>query len=181
MPRSYTLTLVSEYAIDQTETSEISRLLDECFPDTFDGRSYFKQLPHFRYLAYQDEKIVGQLGIDHRVINIEGKIVRIFGLIDLCVLPAYRRSGIASNLLHTAEMQARCAQVDFLVLMGDNDTIYKAHGFNRVSPAMTKWLAVENVESVSIIERDLSDFFLVKSLSTEEWPKGKIDMLGYLF
>ncbi|MDC9589619.1 GNAT family N-acetyltransferase [Xenorhabdus sp. XENO-10] len=151
------------------------------FPDTFDGRSYFKQLPHFRYLIFQDDTLIGHMGIDHRVIKIGGETVRILGVIDLCVKPSHRCIGIATNLLKTIEQLAATSNVEFLVLMGDNDALYKANGFKRVTPAITKWFAVEDVESISLIERDLSDCFLVKAMRDKDWPNGKIDMLGYLF
>lgn len=177
----YKLCLINEYEICTAMIVDISSLLDECFPNTFDGRSYFKQLPHFRFMAYQNDILIGHMGVDHRVIKVGGEAVRIFGVIDLCVKPSHRRVGIAGNLLNAVEMLAVTSNVEFLVLMGDTYSLYKANGFERVAPAITKWLAVENEESISLIERDLSDCFLVKAMRSRAWPGGKIDMLGYLF
>ncbi|OXS99072.1 GNAT family N-acetyltransferase [Notoacmeibacter marinus] len=181
MANDYRVKCVPEYEIDTRTASQIVALLDESFPDTFDGRTYFKQLPHFRYLAFEGETVIGQLGVDHRVIRVGGNIIRIFGIIDLCVRLAHRGAGLASDLLKQVESLAAASNVDFLVLMGDVDTLYIANGFHHVNPAMTKWLAVEDVESVTIIERDLSDCFLVKPLRHTRWPVGNIDMIGYLF
>lgn len=181
MPNDCSLISVNEYEIDPDKTIQIARLLDECFPNTFDSRSYFKQLPHFRYLMLLNDTLIGHMGVDHRVIKVGGTIIRIFGIIDLCVTPLHRHSGIAGSLLHSVETLAEKSNVEFLVLMGDNDTLYKSNGFERISPAITRWFAVEDVESISVIERDLSDCFLIKGMKTQNWPKGKIDMLGYLF
>lgn len=52
MTHEYQVKLLSEYEIDTTTNTKIARLLDECFPDVFEGRSFFKQLPHFRYVAF---------------------------------------------------------------------------------------------------------------------------------
>ncbi|PKA41561.1 GNAT family N-acetyltransferase [Rhizobium sullae] len=181
MANNYIVKFTPEYEIDAPTTAQIAALLDESFPDTFDGRTYFKQLPHFRSLAFEGETVIGQAGVDHRVIRAGGKIIRIFGVIDLCVTPAHRGVGVAGDLLKQVESLALASNVDFLVLMGDVDTLYIANGFRRIDPAMTKWLAVEDVESVAVIERDLSDCFLVKPVRGESWPIGQIDMLGYLF
>lgn len=181
MANDYNVKGITEYEIDTKTATQIVALLDESFPDTFDGRTYFKQLPHFRYLVFERETLIAQLGVDHRVIRAGGKIIRIFGIIDLCVTPAHRGFGLAANLLKQVESLAGASNVDFLVLMGDVDTLYVANGFHHVHPAITKWLAVEDVESVSVIERDLEDCFLVKPLRGENWPAGQIDMLGYLF
>lgn len=181
MANDYSVKLVPEYEIDAQTTAQIVALLDESFPDTFDGRTYFKQLPHFRYLAFEGETLIGQTGVDHRVVRAGGKIIRIFGIVDLCVTPARRGSGLAGNLLRQVESLAAVSNVDFLVLIGDIDTLYITNGFQHVGPALTKWLAVEEIESVAVIERDLSDCFLVKPVRGGIWPIGPIDMLGYLF
>ncbi|ANP89348.1 GNAT family N-acetyltransferase [Rhizobium leguminosarum] len=181
MANDYGVKFVPEYEMDAQTTAQVTALLDESFPDTFEGRTYFKQLPHFRYLVFEGETVIGQVGVDHRVIRAGGKIVRIFGVIDLCVTPAHRGAGVAGNLLKHVERLAAASNVDFLVLMGDVDSLYIANGFRHVDPAMTKWLAVEDVESVAVIERDLSQCFLVKPMRGENWNIGQIDMLGYLF
>lgn len=108
-------------------------------------------------------------------------MISIAGLIDLCVQTDRRGQGLGSRLLTEAELQAREAGVAFMVLMADRYDLYETHGFHRIEPAMTKWLAIEERASVSLIELDLSDCFMAKSLSGERWPQGVIDLLGYLF
>ncbi|WP_410985773.1 hypothetical protein [Bacillus cereus] len=45
--------MVFEYEIDQKLRLAIQRLLVECFEESYPReRIYFKQLPHFRLLAY---------------------------------------------------------------------------------------------------------------------------------
>jgi len=154
---------------------------EECFPETFEGRTYFKQLPHVRLLAKEGESIVGQVGIDGRVVNVEGTSVSIFGLIDLAVHPARRGKRVGTLLLAEAERIARVCEREFLVLMANRHDLYLKEGYVRVQPALTKWLAIEDRQSVELTDQDLGDCFLVKPLTERTWPAGKIDMLGYLF
>lgn len=119
------------------------------------------------------------MGIDARIVNVGGEALSIFGVVDLCVRSKRRREGIASALLKKVEELAH--KRDFLVLMADDDRLYCRHGYYRVTPARTCWLAIEDRTSYGLIERDLSDCFMVKPLSNRHWPSGRIDLLGYLF
>ena len=170
-----------EYAISAEVCSQLRLLLDECFPDTFEGRTYFKQLPHMRLLALDGDSVVGQVGIDGRVVNVGGAIVSIFGLIDMAVHPARRGKHVGTLLLAEAERIARACEREFLVLMADRHELYLKEGYRRVQPAITKWLAIENRHSVELTVQDLSECFMVKPLTERTWPVGMIDMLGYLF
>jgi predicted N-acetyltransferase YhbS len=170
-----------EYAISGEVCSQLRLLLDECFPDTFEGRTYFKQLPHLRLLAMDGGAVIGQVGIDARVINVGGAIVPIFGLIDLAVHPARRGKRVGTLLLGESERIARFYEREFLVLMADRHDLYLKEGYRRVQPALTKWLAIEDRQSVELTIQDLSNCFMAKPLTEKRWPAGMIDMLGYLF
>ena len=171
----------SEYAISNEMLSQLRILLDESFPETLEGRTYFKQLPHVRLLAMDGGSLIGQVGIDGRVVNVGGAVVSIFGLIDLAVHPARRGQGVGTLLLAEAERIARASKREFLVLMADRYDLYLKEGYSRVQPALTKWLAIEDRNSIALISKDLSHCFMAKPLTERTWPKGMIDMLGYLF
>lgn len=160
---------------------QLKTLLNSAFPGFFDGRIYFKQLPHRRLIVQDSEIVVAQVGLDYRVIRVGDQVFPIAGLIDLCVQADLRGQGLGSKLLKEAELQAREAGVAFMILMADRHDLYEAHNFQRVEPAVTKWLAIEERASVSLIERDLSNCFMAKALKREPWPQGVIDLLGYLF
>ena len=104
-----------------------------------------------------------------------------FGLIDLCVDPARRRTGIASQLLARAQSLAVTAGVAFVILMADEPALYLRYGYQRVRPAHARWLGIEDRTSGGVIDRDLGHCFMVKSVAGEPWPAGPIDLLGYLF
>ncbi len=155
------------------------KLLDAAFPDTFDGRTYFKQQPHSRLLAHHDDRLVGQVGLEFRVINVGGALLEICGIVDLCVAHCAQRRGIGSQLLVRAEELA--VGRDFMVLIADNQSIYHRYGYSSVTPAPARWHAIEDLQSHSVIEEDLGDCFMIKQIGSKPWPEGKIDMLGYLF
>ena len=58
----------AEVNIPSTIREQIFPLLDEAFPSTFEGRTYFKQWPHHRIIALNDSSVVGQLGLDYRAV-----------------------------------------------------------------------------------------------------------------
>lgn len=159
--------------------SALADLLDASFPNTFNGRCYFKQEPHKRIVAYNSDRLIAQVGLDRRVINIADHHIKIVGIIDLCVAEEYRQRGIGKALLQSVE---DCSDDrEFAVLMADNKTIYTESGYISLKPALTKWLAIDDLRTHSVMERDLSDCFMYKPLFDGSWPDGKIDLLGYLF
>jgi len=65
--------------------------------------------------------------------------------------------------------------------MADDRRLYEQTGYSLLPRANTTFLAIDELRSHSVIERDLSEIFMVKCLSDKQWPEGKIDLLGYLF
>ena len=159
---------------------QLRPLLDEAFPGFFNGRTYVKQQPHFRIIMHAGSDVVGHVALDYRVIRIGADVVRICFVIDLCVQKDRRGQGMGSKLLEEAEVQARQAGVCFMVLMADLHDFYGRHGFLRIRGVSTKWFAIEDRASQSLIEEDLSDQLMAKPLTEIGWPEGPIDMLGYL-
>ena len=162
-----------------THEDALRELLDGCFPGWFEGRTFYKQEPHKRVLAFSGSRLVGQVGLDFRVINVAGQIVKIVGVIDVCVAEPFRNNGIGRKLLFQAE--AVSGGRDFALLMADCQALYVRCGYKALSNAPTRWLAIEDLQSHSVIERDLGDCFMYKPLQGAAWPGGAIDLLGYLF
>lgn len=177
----FDVSVIAETAIDATVERDLARLLEVCFPGTFEGRTYFKQLPHARLIQRHDGEVVGQLGLDHRVIRVDGDVLRVLGIIDLCVAPHLRRGGRASALLEAAAQVAAKARAEFTILFADNPGVYARNGYRPVKPAMIRWLAVEDRRSCSVQERDFSGTLMVRPVAGAEFPRGPIDLLGYLF
>ncbi|MFJ8513430.1 GNAT family N-acetyltransferase [Lysinibacillus xylanilyticus] len=106
---------IFEYEINSQLRTKLQHLLVECFTDEYpNDRIYFKQLPHFRFIAIDDKsELVGQVGLDYRVMNLNGKPVRVLGIIDLCVSKMNRLQGIGSLLLSEIDDFCEGKSVDF--------------------------------------------------------------------
>ncbi|NRA63953.1 MAG: GNAT family N-acetyltransferase [Pseudobacteriovorax sp.] len=169
-----------EYELSKIQREDLQILLRESFPDFLNQRIYYKQLPHFRLLAYDNETLVGQVGVDHRVIRIGSSIRRIFGIIDLCTKSEYRGQGIARDLLQKLEGMAQNSGIDCLILFADDQRIYKSFGFNSYDNKL-QWLAINEHQSLSVKQESLGEYFMVKVLGANPWNSDDVDLLGYMF
>ena len=169
----------AEMSRDHDEESQIAAMLKQCFDGMHEGRTYCEQIPQQRLLGYCGDRLVGHLGLDYRMIRIGEAIFSVVGIIDLCVVPDLRRRGLAQRLLAAAEK--RSAAQDFSVLVAKDTRLYERTGYRLLAKADVTWLAIDELRCHGVSNRDLSDIFMQKPLSTKTWPKGPIDMLGFLF
>ena len=176
-----TIERVLEMGLKGALDQRIADLLDRCFPDVFEGRSYYKQVPHSRLLLRRMGRLIGHVGLDHRVIRVGETVTRVTGIIDLCVDPDHRCVGRGSALLAFAENLVRRGQTDYMILFADRADLYLRNGYHSVEPAMVMWLAIDERASHSMQRRDFSGTFMAKALSDGPFPRGEIDLLGYLF
>ena len=172
--------LLREFEIGDGLHEEIRALLAAGFPGYFAERSYFKQLPHMRFLAFSGTRVIGHVGIDHRVIRVGERVLPVFGIIEMCVAQSARGSGVASRLVEEVCALGAAHAVPFVILMADDHRLYQRNGFVNADPD-GRWLAIQDLQTVKVIERNLGDCFMVRSLSGETWPDGDVDMLGYLY
>ncbi|MEM7758645.1 MAG: GNAT family N-acetyltransferase [Cyanobacteria bacterium P01_A01_bin.40] len=170
-----------EHDIGTNAHSQITKLRNICFPNSKKNRSYYKQLPHFRYLAYDNEQLIGQMGVDHRVISVGDSIFSIFGVIDLCVIPNYQRQGIATQLLNILTKLAEEKSIDFLLLVADNDKLYAKNGFKYVS-SYCSFLRIHEYQNYGVAFEKIENEFMVKQIGKKSWRQdGLMDLLGYRF
>ncbi len=88
-----TLIQKNEFLLSNGRIAALRNLLNTCFPDTFQGRTYYKQKPSFRIFADLGGQMVGQVGIDFRAIRVGDALINIFGVVDLCVVPEKKKVG----------------------------------------------------------------------------------------
>jgi len=178
------LEFINEFQIDKTTSKKINALLKRCFPDTeYEKRDYFKQLPHYRILAKEGEHIIGQLGIDFRVMNLNGEAFRVFGVVDLCVDPEFQRKGIGKKLMIEFETIAKkhTDKIDFLFLVADESEYYEKLGFKKTN-ITTTWLKIDEHKNYGMGSEKIEDaFFLIKNISNKQWKDGDLDLLGYMY
>jgi ribosomal protein S18 acetylase RimI-like enzyme len=119
------------------------------------------------------------MGVEHRMVNNGGSVLRIFGIVDLCVVASARCQGHARRLLEQLEELGRHGEVDAVLLFADDPRLYLAAGYRR-APGTVRWLMVNEHESIGIAERPVQEL-MVKTLNEKPWSPGTVDMLGYLF
>ena len=171
---------LNEYEIDDKLEKNLHILLVESFANVYPcDRIYYKQIPHFRYLAYDEEILIAHVGLDYRVMNLNGKPIKVLGIIDLCVKEQYRGKNIASTLLNEVEEFARIHNLDFLLLFADKETVYKRNDFIH-GKNICKWLKINQHITLGIGEEEI-DELMIKKIGQKDWEDGHLDMLGYLY
>lgn len=174
------IAVVVEHEIAPTTHRAITALRNASFPAHAVDRSYYKQRPHFRCLAYADGALIGHLGLDHRMIAVGATPHSIFGVIDLCVAAEARGQGIASRMLEKLSALAEAQGIDFLLLFADDHRLYARHGFAPVTAAVT-WLKIDEHKSYGLGCERFENELMVKPTGDTTWPAGTVDLLGYLF
>ena len=175
------LTLWDDFRLDADQRASVGRLLADCFPGFGFGpsRLHFKQLPAWRLLATEEDRVAGHLALEHRRIGTASGPATIFGIIDVCVAPAMRRRSLASSMLLLVEALAAEHQIDFLVLFARDARLYERHGFER-APNPLRWVKIHEHETLGIGEGSL-DELMVKPVAGRAWPAGPVDLLGHTF
>ena len=169
-----------EFDIESKIHFQITNLRNSCFTDYRVDRSYYKQLPHFRYLVFEENLLIGHMGIDHRVISVADSALTIFGVIDLCIHEDYRQRGIASNLLDSVFELATMSSIDFILLISDKKKLYLSKGFTTISQYCS-WMRIDEHKNYGIAFERIENEIMVKQIGRKKWPDGPIDLLGYMF
>lgn len=174
---------VFDYDINDQLRNKLQNLLIESFSDGYpQERIFFKQVPHFRFVAMDEhDQLVGQVGLDYRVMNLNGRPIRVLGVIDLCVSKANRSQGIGTLLLKKIENFCAGKSVDFLLLFADNKKLYSNAGFKSINN-QCKWLQIDDENQTTYgIGNERIDELMIKEVGNIKWEDGNIDLLGYLY
>lgn len=170
---------IEEYRISQTTSSHIQKLLQQAFWQFPAHRIYYKQVPHFRFLVWELEQLIAQVGIEFRVISLNSQPVRIFGVMDLCVDVEYRSKRIGTKLLQKVEEEGRTYGIDFILLFAGDQRLYKSQGYQQTNNTC-KWLLINNHQSLGIVHRNIN--LMVKQIGYKPWQAGVLaDLLGFVF
>lgn len=169
-----------DFELSESEHSSLLHLLSSSFPDYFKDRVFHKQIPSSRLFAIYKNEIIGQVGLVCRVISINKQYLNIIGIGCLCVLEKYRSQGIATLLMQEVERIAHRLQVNHLLLFADKKEIYSKLGYKEID-ANCRWLAIEDLSSLLVIERNVKDILMIKSQTNFPFEGQTIDLLGHLF
>jgi GNAT superfamily N-acetyltransferase len=174
-----TLVRVAEAELGPDIRPQLQALLQRCFPG-YPRRTYFKLPPHFRYLAMAQGALVGQMGVEFRVIRAGGDILRTLGVVDLCVLPGERSRGLAARLLTEVTELAHSSGMDFVILFADDDRVYARNGWTRQGNRCT-WVKIHEHTTLGLARAAQTGALMVKATGPRAWPTGEVDLLGHLF
>lgn len=170
---------IEEFLLEVDQRAKISALLLTCFPGFPIDRIYFKQPPGFRYLVWEGEELIGHMGVEYRLVGHAGEMIPIFGIMDLCVLPAHQHQRLASKLLVELGQLGEKNAIDFLLLVAKEAELYENNGFFRATNSC-QWLLMVGNRALGMVKRKLPEL-MVKPLNTKEWPGGTIEFMGPLF
>lgn len=171
---------VAEIDISIELHSQINQLLSNCFSGYPRDRSYYKQLPHFRLLIKNQNKLIGHVAIDHRLVSVGADVFRIFGLADLCVDEAFQSKNLASQMLNHLETIANTSGIDFILLFTNQQTFYKKNGF-KVVDNVCRWVFINDHHTLGVSQRNLGKSIMIKSFSDKKWGDGMLDLMGHIF
>ncbi len=171
---------IEEFKVSVAQKKAISQLLAECFPGYPKDRTYYKQLPNFRFLAYEEGKLIGHLAVDHRMIAIDQQPFSIFGVVDICIAPKFRGKQLATTLLDQLEKLGQAHQIDFVLLTASDHQIYLKNGYQLHSNTC-RWLFMSDHQTLGVKNQHLTDTILVKTLGKKVWSGEMVDFLGPIF
>ncbi len=170
---------IEEFKIKPITHQAIQELLYTCFAE-YPARSFFKQLPNFRYLAWDKNILIGHLAVEHRIINNGEQLLHIFGVSDLCVLQAYQEKSVASSLLDQLSTLGKEHNIDFLLLIADTHGLYLKNKFKLVDNTC-RWLMINSNQTLGVNHRKIERSLMIKRLGTKKWHPGLVDFLGHIF
>ncbi|WP_199455067.1 GNAT family N-acetyltransferase [Vibrio owensii] len=173
------MNIVPELDLSPAEHLAIKHLRNAAFPEHQSDRSYYKQLPHYRALEFQGTKLIGYMGLDYRVMNLNEQPTKVLGIIDLCVDTDFQGKGVASTMLTRVTEYAQDKDVDFIILVADDPSLYLKNGFQCLEVEAT-WLRVHEHNNYGVAEERLNDLY-VKPLRGQIVTKGALDWLGYMY
>ncbi len=171
---------IEELKITDQQKKAIHQLLATCFSGYPEGRIYYKQLPNFRYLAYQEDHLIGHLAVEHRMISIDQKPYSILGVVDICVADEHRGKNIAATLLQHLEELGIENKIDFIILTATEHNLYLKNGYELFSNSC-RWLFINEHQTLGVKNRYLPEALLVKPLGENKWSEGTVDFLGTVF
>jgi GNAT superfamily N-acetyltransferase len=177
---SVALRRVAETEVEADLVGQLQALLRASFHD-YPYRTYFKLPPHFRYVAELGETVVGQVGVEFRLIRVGETILRTFGVVDLCVREDERSHGLASRMLDEVTGSARSSDMDFVMLFADDDRLYISKGWSHVTNQRCCWVKINEHTTLGLGVDATPRVIMIKAVGEQSWPEGDIDLLGHIF
>lgn len=171
---------VEDCLIDAKEEMLICDLLRESFPQYPADQSFLNQRPSFRFLSYKKDILIGHLGVESRVISIDGQVFRIFGIVDLCIHKDHQKKKMASKMVEELIAFGKSCKIDFLLLFSSEKSFYQKIGFQE-EQNKSRWLMIQKLKTLGVARRNVGDSLMIKKIGQKEWLAGELDLLGHIF
>ncbi len=170
---------IEEMRLGPADDAQIATLLAASFDTNFDGRSFYQQRNHVRFVTRQDDRIVGHMALSIRDIRMGDRAVTVVGLADVATDPACRGQGIASALLQATIAEAKQSPAEFYMLFGDA-ALYAANGFVPASNPI-RFISLLGNRTRTVYEKP-SDGLMIMPLGDLDWDgDALIDLVGHAF
>ena len=170
---------IEEMRISGADEAAIGRMLDAAFDADYDGRSYYQQRHHVRFIVRNGIEIVGHMALCLRAIRMGDALVQTAGLAEVATHPDHRGKGIASALMQAVISESKASPADFLVLFGD-EALYAGVGCVSV-PNKTISTSYHTVRTGPLEQRQ-GDKLMVMQLRDRLWDNSAIvDLVGHAF
>lgn len=174
---------VSDYELTIETIEKIQILLVTCFGKDYpNNRIFYKQIPHFRFLYFdENNELIGHIALDYRAMNLNGKLLFVMGISDVCVAKTHRNKKIGTKLIQAVEKFSEDKRVDFLLLATELPKWYKKLGFEVIDNECI-WLKINDTDLTSLgLGKGKVNGLMIKRVSGEKWNTGTIDLLGHLY
>lgn len=172
---------ICESDMDQALRAEISGLLQAAFEGYPPNRSHYKQLPSFRILGFDGDRLAAHCAVDYRMVSVNSQGMAVFGLSDLCVQDAVRGKGAGSGLIGAVHEVAASARAEWLLAFSASDEFYTKNGFQPLD-ITCRWMLLQGERSWGLLQRRMPDILFVRRVSAEgDWPLGVLDLMGPVF
>ena len=169
--------LFMEHQLGETLKNGIADLLLSSFDGYPKARTFYHQLPTFRYLGFKKKKCIFHVAIDHRVIRVGEQELEVWALIDFCVEPSNQNKGIGKEAMAYLKQEALQANIDFLVLTSDDSQFYERLNFER-KDIRARWVMIHQRRLFGIQERTIKNTLYVLPIHENKWPEGTVDFMG---
>lgn len=170
---------IEEMRLTAADEGQIGRLLDAAFDSDFQGRAFYQNRHHVRFVARDGEQIIGHMALSLRAIHMGDQPVHVAGLAEVATAPSHRGQGIASAMMQAVIAEAKASIADFLVLFGDQP-LYAGVGFE-VQPNPLKVVTMLAARTGQIETRQ-DGKFMVMALRDVVWDDtADVDLAGFPF
>jgi GNAT superfamily N-acetyltransferase len=165
--------------MSETLDRAIRELLCTCFPEDAvafaKSRAWHESSPDFTAVAWENDALLGHIGVVRRLIRCGAEEVTIAGVQNLCVVPQRQGTGVSQALLRAALDEAKRRAIFFglLFCVPELEAFYRSAGWEKSVSRIT--MLDERGAVGPLPEKNIG---MQIALSDEPFPPGAIFLNG---